>query len=216
MGSVNVNNEGDVVYFEIVEYSGEAMYIFPCYINRYPVGNWERQNTQLIDVLNNFDTNRVMIIGDLNGRIGSLEPYLKYKGCRRQSKDREINQEGKKIIELCDSFGLAILNGSTVSDNEGNFTFIGHQGFSINDYCLAGLNWCEIVQDMEVKVADFSDHLPLSIVIKLNINIQNDNRKRNIAPRIKWHTSIQQYYNTSFEIKMNEINYPNIENIDEE
>lgn len=61
---------------------------------------------------------------------------------QRRSKDRVTNAMGKRVLELCRTYGLTILNGRLPGDEEGAWTFYGPGGSrSVIDYmiCSPGL-----------------------------------------------------------------------------
>lgn len=117
----------------------------------------------LYESLREFDTNELIVIGDLNGRTGTEQVFLSYKNVIRKSKDTTVNNKGRKIIDLCNSCGLTVVNGCASNDLEGNFTFIGGQGCSVIDYCLVGLEIQNRVKRFEIDLQDYSDHLPVVV-----------------------------------------------------
>jgi hypothetical protein len=54
----------------------------------------------------------------------------------RRSEDKEVNEEGRKLISFCEILNLEILNGSREGDVEGKMTFISKIGMSVIDYTL--------------------------------------------------------------------------------
>ena len=116
------------------------LHLIPLYLR--PT-EWLEDFEKLSNVLLNRKIDNIIIVGDLNVRIGSLQIQLaeNYLGnlnnvCdERKSKDLVINAKGKQLLDLCENMGLFILNGSTVDDKSGNFTFISSVGNSVNDIC---------------------------------------------------------------------------------
>lgn len=53
-----------------------------------------------------------MIMGDLNGRMGQENSFISFNGVQRMSRDLVLNSQGKKLVEMCNDYGLAIVNGS--------------------------------------------------------------------------------------------------------
>lgn len=68
---------------------------------------------------------KVIIVGDLNARIGILQnnspQLISYSGMSsvRNSQDKTITRRGKTLVELCDSMDLTVLNGCTNGDLNG-------------------------------------------------------------------------------------------------
>ena len=54
----------------------------------------------------------------------------------RQSKDLQTNDFGRYLLCTCEQFNLMILNGCLPGDEEGNYTYIAHNGSSVIDYFL--------------------------------------------------------------------------------
>ena len=127
-------------------------------------------------------------MGDLNSRTGKYSDIVCQEGntsitndqsesslcaIQRNSFDNELNNHGKRLLEICRSADLRILNGRTSGDSLGGPTFHGKSGVSIVDYAI-----CD--QDLFRRIANFivreplslSDHSP--IMTWLNINTVND------------------------------------------
>ena len=126
------------------------------------------------------------LIGDFNARTGVLKDYANDEQSdiledalfspenvydmplpERCNKDRCVNKNGEKLIDICKSFDLSIINGRVGSDVSGNFTCANA---STIDYCLVSRKIFHNVQDFEVACFDdmISDkhnaiHLLLSI-----------------------------------------------------
>ena len=99
----------------------------------------------------------LLLMGDFNGRVGSLDvrylestlPDENIPALRthidipvRRNTDKGLNAHGRKIIQLCQSIDLIILNGRTKGDLLGNLTFMNaSQGTSTIDYGLCNNNF---------------------------------------------------------------------------
>ena len=126
-------------------------------------------------------------MGDFNSRTGKYSDSICQEGSnvipndrselslnptQRNSFDNEVNNHGKRLLEICKSADLRILNGRVSGDSLGRATFHGRNGISVIDYAL-----CD--QDLFLNVSNFivkqpnplSDHSP--IVTWLNINSTN-------------------------------------------
>jgi len=85
----------------------------------------------------------------------------------RNSEDSEFNTSGRRLIQLCRTTNLRILNGRTVGDHVGNITFYSSIGSSVFDYAVSNL-----LNDMIVSfnVGDYnthSDHAPIFVSLLL-------------------------------------------------
>lgn len=89
---------------------------------------------------------KIMIIGDLNARIGSFEnpdpnaiSDSSYEP-RRCTKNPIKNNQSKLFIKEILKLDLTILNGDTASDPAGEMTFTNHIGQSVIDLCFTTYN----------------------------------------------------------------------------
>ena len=111
------------------------------------------------------------IIGDLNARLGllhdmiindnldrrvveNLEHLFLYSNdaqlSPRNSKDSNVNSQGRKFIGLFRESGLRVINGRTVSDPNGEITFQNRQGTSMIDLAEIHFSAFKLVKDLEV------------------------------------------------------------------
>jgi hypothetical protein len=137
----------------------------------------------------------VIIMGDFNARIGksnqtfdsNLFEFTKLFACR-ESRDQIENSSGKKLVKLMEENLFHVVNGRSLSDSGGEYTFVNANGSSAIDLAWVNLEALDYVTDMEVQ--DFiltSDHLPLSIktnILKVSENLNYNNRSDH--KRIKW------------------------------
>ena len=82
---------------------------------------------------------------------------------KRRSKDRVINREGRKLIEMMEEEGWGILNGIKAGDEEGEFTYTGGRGESVIDYVIGDNKTREAVEELIVGDNTESDHHPLTV-----------------------------------------------------
>ena len=136
-----------------------------------------------------YKCSNIVVCGDLNSRTASVQPideshmlskYLDdYSSSplidtdivyNRRSEDKLINNFGHRLLEMCGSLNLVILNGFTDGDKEGSFTNITHNGNSVVDYFIVSDSLVNNV-DMSVKNEIYSSHMP--IVLYFNVNTTN-------------------------------------------
>ncbi|XP_075157502.1 uncharacterized protein LOC142230757 [Haematobia irritans] len=146
-------------------------------------------------------------MGDLNVRIGEQSQYLNeiyeetFKAGlgRRKSKDKIVNNNGRKLLEFCTDNNLLILNGLTKGDEDGEFTYIGPTGQSVNDICAISQEILNQVKEFEVEDKTWSDHLPIKLLIKISTeNIHETSLK--LLPKLYWRDLDKEIYQT----KLNE------------
>ena len=126
----------------------------------------------------------ILLMGDLNARTGKYSHSVCKEGnnliandesefslcpTQRNSFDNELNGHGKRLLEICKSADLRILNGRVSGDSLGRVTFHGKNGVSVVDYAV-----CD--QDLLSHVANFvdkdplhlSDHSPITSWLNIN------------------------------------------------
>ncbi|XP_052767943.1 uncharacterized protein LOC128208423 [Mya arenaria] len=101
----------------------------------------------------------------------------------RVSKDKNVNEYGKQLLEFCKATGLGIVNGRCGLDKDiGKFSFVNSQGCSLIDYVL-----CENLSrgnaDLDVNLLSFTDIMDIICkpLFKRNICKKNDNSKENVC-----------------------------------
>ena len=94
----------------------------------------------------------------------------------RNNQDLHINSYGEKLINFAISTKLRILNGRTLGDLMGKFTYIGYNGVSVVDYTLASENFI-----MKNYIYSFSiEALTTLFFFYLCIFIQDDDNPRRV------------------------------------
>ena len=91
-------------------------------------------------------------------------------------------------MEIINSTQLTIVNGRTVGDLEGKFTCDHWNGSSCVDYCQVSCNFYNKILSFEVLPSrSYSDHSPISLCMKGNINLYLNNIDANedLEPVIK-------------------------------
>lgn len=167
----------------------------PLYLN---YGEWEEQFQNLVYFTELRTLDNLVLIGDLNGRIGAEQNFTEgtidnfnksLVSCRR-SKDTIVNSRGKKILDLFTNLGLVVLNGRTKGDNEGEFTFLGGMGSSVIDLAAVSVDCLSVVNDFKVISCPGSDHMPvevsLRVLVENGIEGENDNVVLPLLPKLKW------------------------------
>ena len=106
----------------------------------------------------------VIIIGDMNARIGeynsdAVRCNIKQMVETRNTKDKNTNRRGEKLIQRISSDELTVVNGRTPADMNGELTYIGHNGGSVIDLALTNQRAQQFVHDFDVKPTDLSDHM---------------------------------------------------------
>ena len=133
----------------------------------------------LADRLQQNIEENILILGDLNSRIG-LWAYEKINtptdnwavdkedtiNFPRKSEDEEINAFGKLLIELCISFDLIPTHGLKEKNFDSTHTYISQSGRSVVDHCLCSEELLEFITEYQIVSKIESDHFPTQISIK--------------------------------------------------
>ena len=138
-------------------------------------------------------TDEIIVVGDLNCRIGRGENPLLSDELphgrlfpRRSSLDTTTNRRGRVLLNYVDREGLVILNGRTLGDQQGSFTFTSPLGRSVIDLCFVSTPILPLVQDFVVcPLATSSDHLP----VRVDLTFSHSPTKTTPTQRIKWNAS---------------------------
>ena len=145
----------------------------------------------LLDKMTSFSRNDYVLIGgDFNSRTGTIPDYVnesendtnfinlpqEYDFDKftktRNNQDIHINSYGEKLIDFTITTKMRILNGRTLGDYIGKFTYIGHNGVSVVDYVLASEAFLlrNYIHSFTVDdLTTLSDHRPLQLHLKNTI-----------------------------------------------
>jgi hypothetical protein len=84
---------------------------------------------------------------------------------QRVSKDNRLNDFGRHLLSVCDQFSLLILNGFSSGDENGEFTYVAHNGSSVIDYFIMSKCMIHLVPRMFVKPMIESKHMPVEMKV---------------------------------------------------
>lgn len=94
-------------------------------------------------------------------QIIKLNYYCKYNN----STDLIANPQGRNLLEATQDLDLTIMNGSTVRDEDGDFTFIGPNGSITIDICMCNTPALAAVSSLTNESFTVSSHQPLNLVM---------------------------------------------------
>ena len=90
---------------------------------------------------------------------------------QRKSFDNDLNNHGKRLLEICRSADLRILNGRINGDS----LFHGKSGISVIDYSICDQDLLRNITSFIVKEPNsLSDHSPIVTWLKVNRNLDDD------------------------------------------
>lgn len=135
------------------------------------------------DIAHFCQLGHVMVTGDLNARVGKKPDTLTQEEVEIQvldlpesnfivapprcSKDSSTNTWGNNLINLCIACNLCLLNGRTLGDSEGRFTFFAANGHSTIDLSLVDSEMLANTLSFRVhNLTEFSPHCKIETTIK--------------------------------------------------
>ena len=143
--------------------------------------------------------------GDFNARTGNLNDNYDDSGdinqnipifntfsniLDRGNCDCVINSHGEKIIKLCKSYDLRILNGRTKGDVLGNFTHANNNmGTSTVDYALCNQYiYINVENFITLPLNELSDHSKIVTFLKSNPikKFKDEYKWKKIKSKFKW------------------------------
>ena len=158
----------------------------------------------------------VVILGDLNARVGTLNDYIQndtdkfldhtltYRADApmrsHRSQDSTTTPRGHELIDLCIGNHLHILNGRKVGDCLGYFTCHKFNGSSTVDYIIVSEELVSRIHYFHIHslLGSLSDHCKLSCYIRCNNILYKACDEKLIIktpPKFKWN-SIPAFQNT--------------------
>lgn len=112
---------------------------------------------------------KTLIEGDFNARTGreegrvEMEEEGREKEVKRRSKDGKM--EDKRLVEFLEEIGWNIFNGDIKGDEEGELTFTGGKGNTV-DYVMGSEDVRSKVDNMKIGDRVDSDHHPVEVMLK--------------------------------------------------
>ena len=183
-----------------------------------PIGTTSTRDTCPFDdlqdeIVSKRCTGQVYISGDFNSRtaeIRDIDMYRDFPGnmllCKhRLNNDKVTNTYGRKLIDLCRSNEMAILNGRVRIGGNLNrsncYTCIRYNGSSVVDYVIAQIEALKIMTHFEVleKLVE-SDHTPLSLTLEVVLDKPRteQRRERDVPYYYKWNPGNKQAFLEAF------------------
>lgn len=126
----------------------------------------------------------IIVVGDLNGRIGNADDYIVNDNingnvldvlnnvinytpdtptCARKACDQVVNTFGRDLLNMCVATSLRVVNGRLGEDK---FTFYNANGSSVNDYLLTTSGYFSNIYYFTISdFNEYSDHAALTFSI---------------------------------------------------
>lgn len=139
--------------------------------------------TEILNMEYKYADADLIIVGDLNGRVGEIQEWdneneTKYGNIRgegigyelenRKNEDKEVNEFGRKIINLCKELELIILNGRRNGNANGEYTYISENGRSAIDLVILKPSlYEENIMDMKIsETVESCKHFAIEMLLK--------------------------------------------------
>lgn len=113
-----------------------------------------------------YENEGIIIGGDFNIRIGELRGEEEEGGIARKSKDKTIENGGRRLIEIMQERGFNVLNRKTREDWEGEYACIGARGNTVIDYIFVNEKIKEKVIEFRFAERVDSDHMPICLELE--------------------------------------------------
>lgn len=122
---MEMGETGDVIMMANVEVEGEVWRVIGVYINGDMERKIEEMKKWMEERMEEKEENKWTIIrGDFNARTGRLGGVIRgEEEEEKRSKDKKINEEGKKLIGDLEEVGWGIFNGGIRGNEKGEFTY---------------------------------------------------------------------------------------------
>ncbi|CAG2192026.1 unnamed protein product [Mytilus edulis] len=140
---------------------------------------------------------KICLVGDLNCRTSNASDFIEddsvhitlqnqlpnlfnysndHSLSTRINPDTISNDYGSKLIKLCKSTGLRILNGRHKDGLSNDYTYCGPKSFSVIDYFLTTVDLFSTIDKFIISsFTQFSDHASLHLEIKIkNVNFTDE------------------------------------------
>jgi len=126
------------------------------------------ERRKIEDILENLEKEMLYIRGDFNARIAKEGKRIEAKedeNPRRNSKIKEVNNEGKELLGIVEDRGWDIKNENMREDEKEELTHIGGRGKLMLNYVLINQKAWDKIEEMKIGNRTESDHQPLEIEI---------------------------------------------------
>ena len=181
-----------------------------CVVYQHPVTSklyneklYENLEEEINLINEKFKNYEICLLGDFNARIGELDTYkfmneyynlmegLNRGHTERKSKDKVVNREGEKLLEFCLNNELFIANGNVFDDLKGEYTYVGRNGASVNDYILVSNSLSKYIECFRITDIVSSNHMLLSMKFRLEVistvqEIQGKEKNKSFRKTIIW------------------------------
>ena len=191
-----VNENGRILIAKIIVHTS-CIYAIICYRSNRESKYKDKEFYQIIkDYIIQHNMENIIMIGDLNGRIG-VENDNKNLGLpMRKSEDSTVNSYGQEIITFCNETKLVIANGRFENENSvGKCTYHcilnNEVKKSMIDYFIVSESVLKILNEFDIgNPVLYTDHSHLKIKLNITSNkriiLENDRPQNKKIMPYKW------------------------------
>ena len=191
----------------------EDVYLCATYIHPSESPYFKEESFSMLeDEISQYQAHgKVVICGDLNARTATAPDYINNQGDKhitdiniamptyppRQNYDQITNQNGRQLLQLCRSLGLAITNGRLWGDSYGRYTHCSHLGSSTVDYMLTDIDPVHLKAFTVSPQTPISDHSRITLYIKQTQAHHTDgenNKLQRAELAYKWDKNSKEHY----------------------
>jgi len=189
-------------------------FLIPAYFSCHSCKVWSSNLQVFSDFLTQIDSEKVVLLGDFNARVGNKDISIHDSGrvSGRVSKDRVVSNKGISLINFCNDFNLIILNGRGLGDEEGQLTFFNAQGQSVIDYALVSEGLYDQVQSFKIGCRLESDHFPILLELR-GLGVQQSSSPDfllPLVPRLSWKLQDQDLFKVQLQEIIAQKNFANL------
>ena len=159
-----------------------------------------------------YANENVIILGDFNARTGLLPDFvsideddLQFQS--RANADKKVNNNGRRLVDLCKTCDMLIINGRVGSDNNiGNYTCTTYNGKSTVDYAVADAKTITKIYSFDILGFDpsLSDvHMPITMTVDFRNKTVAEVREHLPRTKVrKWNENIMIKYQEKLSIRL--------------
>lgn len=170
----------------------------------YNDGKMKEKKKELEGKVRELEEEMLCIGGDFNARIGKEGKRFEEseeKEKWRNSRDKEVNREGKELLRLIEDRGWEVGNGNLRGDERGEFTYTGGRGDSVIDYVIVNQGAWDRIEKLTVGKRVESDHQPLELEVRGEFRRETGRAQEVIKDIVQWsEESIEEYKKKEREI----------------
>ena len=113
---------------------------------------------------------------DLNDKNLDFESNILSDFRYSYNRDKEHNDAGKQVLDMCKSFNLRIFNGRKMGDMRGDFTHYNNAGGqSTVDFGIVSENFFNYIEKFMIfPQTELSDHCKITLQIPNMINLNTN------------------------------------------